>query len=147
MQKRVVLNQTGSHTQPTENTDFQAIAERCMAISRERNDNVIPFHEERIYGADRKPEPEKMSQLQYSGMPKLFWGCTFESYQGNEQLVTDLIAIAGSDDHVVIRGNPGRVQRSHGQQDSDSFVVKTCHQGRNRRCDRGTEEAGTGDSR
>jgi len=106
-QKRAVLSQTGSHTQQTENTDFQSIAERCMAISRERSDNVIPFHEERTYGVDLKPEPEKIWPLQYSGVPKLFGGCTFESYQGNEKLVTDLIAIAGSDDHVVIRGNTG----------------------------------------
>ena len=78
-----------------------------MAISRERSDNVIPFHEERIYGVDLKPKQEKTWQLHYSGVPKLFGGCTFESYQGNEKLVTDLIAIAGSDDHVVIRGNTG----------------------------------------
>ena len=78
-----------------------------MAISRKRIDNVIPFHEERIYGVDPKPEPEKTWQMQYSGVPKLFRGCTFESYQGNDKLVTDLIAIAGSDDHVIIRGNTG----------------------------------------
>lgn len=107
LQKRAVLSQTVSHTQPIENTDFHSIAERCMAISRGRIDNVIPFHEERVYGVDQKPEPEKTWSLQYSGVPKLFGECTFESYRGNEKLVTDLIAIAGSDNHVVIRGNTG----------------------------------------
>ena len=107
MQRRVVLSQTGSHTRQIENTDFQSIAERCMAISRDRSGNVIPFHEERIYGEELKAEPERTWQLQYSGVPKLFGGCTFENYQGNEKLVTDLIGIAGSDDHVVIRGNTG----------------------------------------
>ena len=107
MQKRAVLNLTGSHTLQTENTDYQSIAERCIAMSREKNNNVIPFHEERNYGVGLKPEPEKAGLIQYSGIPKLFGGCTFESYKGNEKLVTDLIAISGGDDHVVIRGNTG----------------------------------------
>jgi DNA replication protein DnaC len=78
-----------------------------MAISRERSDNVIPFHEERTYGVDLKPEPEKTWPLQYSGVPKLFGECTFDTYQGNELLVDDLRGIVGSENHIVLRGNTG----------------------------------------
>jgi DNA replication protein DnaC len=107
LRKREELKVTDSHTQQIENIDFHAIAERCMAMSWDRGENVILFREDRSYGEDPKPEPEKTLPLSYAGVPKLYLECKFETYQGNGKLVIALDEIARSDSHVILRGNTG----------------------------------------
>ena len=107
LKRREMLKVMDNHTQQIGSTDFQAIAERCMAMSRGRGENVIPFREERSYSEEPKPEPEKTLPLSYLGVPKLYSACKFDTFQGNEKLVTALGSIARGDVHVVLRGNTG----------------------------------------
>ena len=78
-----------------------------MTMSRARIGKVIPFNEERNDAVNPHPEQQKAWHLKYSGVPKLFSECTFDNYLGNDKLVADLTTIAGSNQHVVLRGNTG----------------------------------------
>jgi len=60
--------------------------------------------EEKTYG--EKPAEESWFG-KYSGVSKLYKNCSFESFQGNEKLKSDLKEIAKTDKSVVLRGATG----------------------------------------
>jgi DNA replication protein DnaC len=101
MQKRVVLSQTGSHTPSIGSIDFQGIAEKCMALGREGN--VIKFRE-RSYEAS-EDEPTERWKGSFQGVPRLYGECSFETYQGNDLLVSDLRGTKYRG--IVLRGPTG----------------------------------------
>ena len=103
LQKRAELNQTASRGQRTENTDFNAIAGRCIEKAKESG-RVYIVPEEKIYS--EKP-PEESWYGKYNGVSRLYKDCSFETYQGNDKLISDLQGISKTDKSVVLRGATG----------------------------------------
>lgn len=98
--------QTETHTRSIENTDFQAIADRCMAMARERNIHVVETPQ-REYGQEQEKKEDPDALPRYIGIPKMYLNCTFETFQGNEKLIADLKAMATTEDSLILRGNTG----------------------------------------
>lgn len=95
LKKRVMLNQTENPGPMTANTDFTEIAARCMAVKKQEN---IARVEEIC---------DQLCRLRVDGVPKLYGGCTFENFIGNEKLIDDLKGLLTSPDNIVLRGNTG----------------------------------------
>jgi DNA replication protein DnaC len=89
-------------THRIENIDFQEIADRCMASSRNVENNIYKFTSE---FQEKKNNPEKSCGFVY-GIPKAYVNCSFDNFQGNEKLISDLKQI-NHEDGIVLRGNTG----------------------------------------
>ncbi len=105
LEKRRQLSLTGNHTRRIESTDFNAIAEKCIKIDRERG-NVIEFPE-REYGQEPEPDTDPNAMLRYIGIPKMYVNCGFENFEGNEPLIEELKAMATGERSLILRGNTG----------------------------------------
>jgi len=45
--------------------------------------------------------------LNHSGIPRLYYGCSFNNFQGNDKLISDIKNIIVDKENVVLRGNTG----------------------------------------
>lgn len=104
MQKRATLSQTEHHGQRIANTDFNAIANRCLKKATETA-NVFPWKEHEEKAMEVKT---KTTGWIDGGTPKAYRECTFENYHGNDKLMKDLQRFIGASwDGIVLRGNTG----------------------------------------
>jgi DNA replication protein DnaC len=106
MQKRATLSQTEHHGQRIANTDFNAIANRCLKKATETA-NVFPWKEQEEKATEVKPKTKTTGWID-GGTPKAYRECTFENYHGNDKLIKDLQRFIGASwDGIVLRGNTG----------------------------------------
>lgn len=109
MEKRQRLSQTGSHIRLTGSieavkpVDFDAIAEKCMALTRERSTEIISFPQHREFEAEETPVETWHGKPR--GIPKLYADCSLETYRGNDRLITALRECRT--DGIVLRGPTG----------------------------------------
>jgi DNA replication protein DnaC len=103
LEKRAALNQTANLGQRIENTDFQAIADRCKEKAKDCG-RVYIVPEEKIYS--NKPVEESWFG-KYDGVSRLYKDCSFETFQGNDKLKSDLKGISVTDQSIVLRGPTG----------------------------------------
>lgn len=103
--KRAELRQMGNPGPQIENTDFNAVADRCMKHAKEAGTLVYFEREEKTYGEEKKPK--ETGPLQSNGVPKLYGECTLKSYRGNEKLVAVLRDVSTRQDGCILRGNTG----------------------------------------
>jgi DNA replication protein DnaC len=92
-----------NHGQLIESIDFNAVADRCIKKAKESG-HVYIIPDEKTYG-DKPIEESWFGK--YNGVSKLYKDCSFESYIGNDKLISDLKEISKTDKSVILRGPTG----------------------------------------
>lgn len=106
MKKREGLKATENHGPKIDNTDFQAITDRCLEKARESGRvYVLPDVPEETTYSDKPVEESWFGKR--NGVSRLYKDCSFEKYTGNDKLVAFLKEISKSDNSVVLRGPTG----------------------------------------
>lgn len=101
LQKRETLSPTVHRGPQIVNTDFNAIADKCLKAASEAA-------VERCWKDEPEDKPKPRKYISINGLPSAYKDCSFETYQGNDKLVKDLQKlIASNEDGIVLRGNTG----------------------------------------
>jgi len=105
MQKRATLSQTEHHGQRIGNIDepLTSIVDRCREKSLVSG-RIYAVAEEIIYGD--APAIEVWAG-KYKGISRLYRDCGFDSFTGNDKLVSALRELSKSDQSIVLRGPTG----------------------------------------
>jgi DNA replication protein DnaC len=100
-------NQTGNHTHQTES--FEQVMARVMGKIENRTFDIQAGPEREFYSdsAEGKGTPEEPWPGKSMGVPRLYGGCSFDSFNGNNKLIDTLKLLAKDGSNVVLRGPTG----------------------------------------